>query len=194
MAIIKSFLTLTLLLGSSLGAPAAGNKTATNGIGSLPAQVISAASLSCGICTDNINQRHVVSVDQAESIIAAAVREASTVIPENIAIVDPSGLLVAFHRMDNAYPGSIDISIKKARTSVLFNGMATADLNAAAQGALYGVEETNGGLVVFGGGLPLYKDDYLIGGIGVSGGSVDQDVQVVKAAVSWFSNSTLSTY
>ncbi|KAI5243936.1 hypothetical protein E4T47_05206 [Aureobasidium subglaciale] len=194
MAIIKSFLTLTLVLGSSLGALAAGNKTATNGIGSLPAQVITATSLSCGICIDDMNQRHVVSVDQAESIIAAAVREASTVIPENIAIVDPSGLLVAFHRMDNAYPGSIDISIKKARTSVLFNGMATADLNAAAQGALYGVEETNGGLVVFGGGLPLYKDDYLIGGIGVSGGSVDQDVQVVKAAVSWFSNSTLSTY
>ncbi|KAG2161531.1 hypothetical protein D6C84_02282 [Aureobasidium pullulans] len=176
MAIIKSFVTLTLLLGSSLGALAAGNKTATNGIGSLPAQ------------------RHVISVDQAESIIAAAVKEASTVIPENIAIVDPSGLLVAFHRMDNAYPGSIDISIKKARTSVLFNGMATADLNAAAQGVLYGVEETNGGLVVFGGGLPLYKDDYLIGGIGVSGGSVDQDVQVVKAAVSWFSNATLSHY
>ncbi|KEQ88408.1 DUF336-domain-containing protein [Aureobasidium pullulans EXF-150] len=120
MAIIKSFVTLTLLLGSSLGALAAGNKTATNGIGSLPAQ------------------RHVISVDQAESIIAAAVKEASTVIPENIAIVDPSGLLVAFHRMDNAYPGSIDISIKKARTSVLFNGMATADLNAAAQGVLYG--------------------------------------------------------
>ncbi|KAI5205077.1 hypothetical protein E4T39_03224 [Aureobasidium subglaciale] len=194
MAVIKSFLTLTLLLGSSLGALAAGNKTATNGIGSLP------------------RQRHVVSVDQAESIIAAAVREASTVIPENIAIVDPSGLLVAFHRMDNAYPGSIDISIKKARTTVLFNGMTTADLNAAAQGPLYGlcsqsenrmfaradqfpgVEETNGGLVVFGGGLPLYKDDYLIGGIGVSGGSVDQDLQVVKAAVSWFSNSTLSAY
>lgn len=87
---------------------------------------------------NSIYQRHVISVDQAESIIAAAVKEASTVIPENIAIVDPSGLLVAFHRMDNAYPGSIDISIKKARTSVLFNGMATADLNAAAQGVLYG--------------------------------------------------------
>ncbi|KAH0149593.1 hypothetical protein KCU67_g11000, partial [Aureobasidium melanogenum] len=52
----------------------------------------------------------------------------------------------------------------------------------------------NGGLVVFGGGLPLYKDDYLIGGIGVSGGSVDQDVQVVKAAVDWFSNATLTAY
>lgn len=57
-----------------------------------------------------------------------------------------------------------------------------------------GVEETNGGLVVFGGGLPLYKNDYLIGGIGVSGGSVDQDVQVVQAAVDWFTNATLKAY
>ncbi|KAG9515750.1 hypothetical protein KCU77_g10356, partial [Aureobasidium melanogenum] len=177
MAIIKSLLTLTLLLGSSMGAYAAGNKTATNGVGSTPAQ------------------RHVISVAEAETIIAAAVREANTVIPENIAIVDPAGLLVAFHRMDNAFPGSIDISIKKARTTVLFNGAySTADLTAAAKGPLYGVEETNGGLVVFGGGLPLYKDDYLIGGIGVSGGSVDQDVQVVKAAVDWFSNATLTAY
>ncbi|CAD0105934.1 unnamed protein product, partial [Aureobasidium uvarum] len=158
-------------------APPAGNKAATNGVGSTPAQ------------------RHVISVSQAEEIIAAAVKEANTVIPENIAIVDPSGMLVAFHRMDNAFPGSIDISIKKARTTVLFNGAySTADLTAAAQGPLYGVEETNGGLVVFGGGLPLYKNDYLIGGIGVSGGSVDQDVQVVKAAVAWFSNTTLAAY
>ncbi|KAG9839854.1 hypothetical protein KCU98_g9564, partial [Aureobasidium melanogenum] len=101
MAIIKSLLTLTLLLGSSMGAYAAGNKTATNGVGSTPAQ------------------RHVISVAEAETIIAAAMREANTVIPENIAIVDPAGLLVAFHRMDNAFPGSIDISIKKARTTVL---------------------------------------------------------------------------
>jgi len=177
MVFIKSLVSLTLLLGSSLGACAAGNKTATNGIGSTPAQ------------------RHVISIDEANSLIAAAVKEANTVIPENVAIVDPSGMLVAFHRMDNAFPGSIDISIKKARTTVLFNGAyATADLNAAAQGPLYGVEETNGGLIVFGGGLPIYKDDYLIGGIGVSGGSPDQDVQVVKAAVDWFSNSTLSAY
>ena len=67
-------------------------------------------------------------------------KEANSVIPENIAIVDPSGLLVAFHRMDNAFPGSIDISIKKARTVVLFNGAySTADLTAAAQGPLYGL-------------------------------------------------------
>ncbi|KAG9888204.1 hypothetical protein KCU98_g16853, partial [Aureobasidium melanogenum] len=119
MAIIKSLLTLTLLLGSSMGAYAAGNKTATNGVGSTPAQVSITVSISRGICTEDFDQRHVISVAEAETIIAAAVREANTVIPENIAIVDPAGLLVAFHRMDNAFPGSIDISIKKARTTVL---------------------------------------------------------------------------
>jgi uncharacterized protein GlcG (DUF336 family) len=55
---------------------------------------------------------------------------------------------------------------------------------------LLGVEETNGGIIVFGGGIALYKDDYLLGGIGVSGGSVAQDVQVAQAAVDWFANST----
>jgi hypothetical protein len=140
MAIIKSFLTLTLLLGSSLGALAAGNKTATNGVGSTPAQVSIDSSVYQRITTDNPSQRHVISIDEANSLIAAAVREANTVIPENIAITDPSGMLVAFHRMDNAFPGSIDISIKKARTTVLFNGAySTADLNAAAQGPLYGL-------------------------------------------------------
>lgn len=123
-----------------MGAYAAGNKTATNGVGSTPAQVSITVSISRGICTDDFDQRHVISVAEAETIIAAAVREANTVIPENIAIVDPAGLLVAFHRMDNAFPGSIDISIKKARTTVLFNGAySTADLTAAAKGPLYGL-------------------------------------------------------
>lgn len=56
-------------------------------------------------------------------MLNAAAKCAETVTPQNIAVVDPSGLLVAFLRMDNAYPGSIDLSIKKARTTVLFNGL-----------------------------------------------------------------------
>lgn len=140
MAIIKSLLALTLLLGSSMGASAAGNKSATNGVGSTPAQVSVIISTSLRKCIDNFYQRHVISVHEAETIIAAAVKEANTVVPENIAIVDPAGMLVAFHRMDNAFPGSIDISIKKARTTVLFNGAySTADLTAAAKGPLYGM-------------------------------------------------------
>lgn len=109
----------------------------TNGIGSTP------------------SQRYVVSSDQAAKILEAGYRNATAIgVPQNIAVVDPSGLLVAFIRMDNAYIGSIDISQKKARTAVLFNGLTSAGLYDASQpGApLYGIQETNGGLVVFGGG------------------------------------------
>lgn len=109
----------------------------TNGIGTTP------------------TQRSVVSADQAYQIIQAAVANATAIgVPQNVAVVDPSGLLVAFLRMDNAYIGSIDISQKKARTAVLFNGLTSAGLYDASQpgAALYAIEQTNGGLVVFGGG------------------------------------------
>jgi uncharacterized protein GlcG (DUF336 family) len=140
----------------------------TNGIGSTP------------------QQRNYISAQQAMKIINKAVANATSInIPQNIAVVDPSGMLVAFYRMDNAFLGSIDLSQKKARTAVLFNGLSSGDLYAAVQpGApLYGVEQTNGGLVVFGGGFPVYVEGRLIGGVGVSGGSVAQDVQVAQAGV-----------
>ncbi|KAF3046812.1 hypothetical protein E8E11_005440 [Didymella keratinophila] len=140
----------------------------TNGIGSTP------------------SERYVVSADQAYQIIQAGVKNATAIgVPQNIAVVDPSGLLVAFLHMDNSYIGSIDISQKKARTAVLFNGLPSAGLYDASQpGApLYGIEETNGGLVVFGGGLPIYYHGKLIGGVGVSGGTVPQDVEVATAAL-----------
>ena len=87
--------------------------------------------------------------------------------------------------MDNAYVGSIDISMKKARTAVLFNGIPSGGFYDQAQpGApLYGIDNTNGGLIVFGGGFPVYVDGKLIGGVGVSGGTVDQDVRVAMAGV-----------
>ncbi|RAR02896.1 duf336-domain-containing protein [Stemphylium lycopersici] len=158
----------TLLSLSALTTLATAQMNTTNGIGSTPAE------------------RYVISADQAQTVIKAAVANATSLqIPENIAVVDPSGLLVAFHRMDNAFVGSIDISQKKARTAVLFNGLSSADLYAAVQpGApLYGVDNTNGGLVVFGGGVPVYLNGRLIGGVGVSGGSVEQDLSVVNAGV-----------
>ncbi|KAF2467189.1 DUF336-domain-containing protein [Lindgomyces ingoldianus] len=162
--------TLLQLLFSLLSLPLilTQNLTSTNGIGSTPAD------------------RHYVTASQAQTIINAATTNATAIsIPQNIAVVDPSGLLVAFRRMDNAYPGSIDISIKKARTAVLFNGLTSAWLYDQSQpgGPLYGIEETNGGLVVFGGGVPIYLDGYLIGGVGVSGGTVSQDVEVSTAGV-----------
>jgi uncharacterized protein GlcG (DUF336 family) len=109
----------------------------TNGIGSTPAQ------------------RHYVSAAQAQSMIQAAAANATAMsVSENIAVVDPSGLLVAFLRQDNAFLGSIELSMKKARTSVLFNGISSEVLSQNAQPGqpLYGIEETNGGLILFGGG------------------------------------------
>ena len=104
---------------------------------------------------------------------------------ELTAIVDAGGNLKAFCRMDGAFLGSIDVSMGKAKTARLFN-MSTADLGAASQPGqeLYGIEVTNGGLVIFGGGeLLKNKDGVIIGAIGVSGGSVAEDTNVAKAGV-----------
>ena len=83
--------------------------------------------------------------------------------------------------MDNAYLGSVDISIKKAKTVTYFNGLFPSDglLNRSQPGGdLFGIEQTNGGLVVFGGGQPIYDyDGYFIGAVGVSGGTVQQDIE-----------------
>ncbi len=101
----------------------------------------------------------------------------------NIAIVDAGGNLKAFARMEGAFLGSVDISIKKAKTARLFN-MPTKDLGALAQVGqpLYGIEVTNDGLVIFGGGeLIKNKDGVIIGAIGVSGSSVEDDMAVAQA-------------
>ncbi|MCJ1453786.1 hypothetical protein MMC28_004135 [Mycoblastus sanguinarius] len=133
------------------------------------------------------SQRYVINETQALAVIKAAQIQATNISsPSNIAVTDPSGLLVAFHRMDNALPVCIDIALQKAKTVSLFSGVyTTADLYNLTQpgGSLYGIEETNGGLIVLGGGLPIYVDGYFLGACGVSGGSSDQDVSVATAAV-----------
>ncbi len=133
------------------------------------------------------SERHAINQTQALAVVQAAAQAAvSAGSPSNIAVTDPSGLLIAFLRTDNAFPGSIDISQRKARTVSLFNGAFTTQAlyNSSQPGQpLYGIEETNGVLVVFGGGLPIFVDSFFIGAIGVSGGTVDQDVQVATAGV-----------
>ena len=101
----------------------------------------------------------------------------------NIAVMDAGGNLKAFARMDDAFLGSIDIATRKARTARYFN-IPTRDLGKAAQpGAeLYGIEATNGGLAIFAGGVLLVnRSGVIVGSIGVSGGSVDEDESVAKA-------------
>jgi len=120
----------------------------------------------------------------AQRVLDAALAKAVEIEqPMNVAVVDDGGHLLAFARQDGAILGSIDISIRKARTSALLR-MSTADLGAAAApGApLYGIEGTNGGLIIFGGGLPLAKPrGAVIGAIGVSAGTVEQDTTVAEA-------------
>ncbi len=123
---------------------------------------------------------------QAAIVVEGALKKAvEQGVPMNIAVVDAGGRLKAFVRMDGAFLGSIDGSIGKAETARLFN-MSTADLGAAAQpgGELFGIEVTNGRLVIFGGG-ELLKDagGVIIGAIGVSGGSVAEDTNVARAGV-----------
>lgn len=125
-----------------------------------------------------------ITLAQAQTALKAALAKAEAIkIPMNIAIVDAGGNLKAFYRMEDAFLGSIDISIKKAVTARYFN-MTTRALGAASQPGqpLYGIEVTNKGLVIFAGGVPLVdKHNAIIGAIGVSGGTVDEDESVAMA-------------
>lgn len=125
-----------------------------------------------------------ITLEQAMRVIDAAkakAKQQDTLM--NIAVVDAGGNLKAFERMEGAFLGSIDVSIKKAKTARLFN-MPTKDLGALAQVGqpLYGIEVTNDGLVVFGGGeLIKDKNGVIIGAVGVSGSSVENDMAVAQA-------------
>jgi uncharacterized protein GlcG (DUF336 family) len=106
----------------------------------------------------------------------------------NLAIVDAGGRLLHFVRMDGAWPGSVDIALKKAETAALFR-MPSAALGELSQpgGPIYGIEMSNGGLVTFGGGLPLIAPDGTVpGAVGVSGGTVTQDTTVATAMTAAF--------
>ncbi|WP_283604975.1 GlcG/HbpS family heme-binding protein [Mycolicibacterium poriferae] len=122
---------------------------------------------------------------KAQAVLEAAIAKADEIgQPMNIAVVDDGGHLVAFARMDGAIKASIDISTRKATTSVLMNAPTAALMNLVQPGAeLYGLEQLSGGLVVFGGGIPLQLDGVTVGAIGVSAGSAAQDVAVAEAGV-----------
>ncbi len=120
----------------------------------------------------------------ARRILAAAEKKAVEIgQPMNVAVVDEGGNLVAFERMENAWLGSIDISQKKAWTSRAFD-ITTKDLGTHSQSGdqFFGIHASNGGKVmIFAGGIPLKQDGKVVGGIGVSGGSGEQDHAVAEA-------------
>ena len=120
----------------------------------------------------------------ARRIIAAAEKKAAAIKqPMNIAVADAGGNLIAHVRMDDAWIGSIDISIKKAYTSRAFD-ISTKDLATHSQSGdqFFGIHASNGGkIMIFAGGVPLKKGGKVIGAIGVSGGSGKQDHAVAEA-------------
>lgn len=124
---------------------------------------------------------------QAQKALEAAVQKAQELNTlMDIAVVDAGANLKAFFRMDGAWLGSIDIAIKKARTARFFD-MNTGDIGALSQpgGPLYNIEHSNGGLISFPGGVPLRDGQgNIIGGIGVSGSTVENDHAVAEAGAS----------
>jgi len=125
-----------------------------------------------------------ISLDQAQAVIAAAVAKAEAIDTKmDVAVVDAGGNLKAFVRMDGAWLGSIDIAIKKAKTARYFD-MNTGAIGELSQpgGPLYNIEVSNGGLITFPGGIPLKNaEGVVIGAIGVSGSSVENDHTVADA-------------
>jgi uncharacterized protein GlcG (DUF336 family) len=126
----------------------------------------------------------VITLKDAKEIIAAAEVKAIEIgQPMNIAVADAGGNLISHVRMDNAWIGSIDISIKKAYTSRAFD-IATKDLATHSQSGdqFFGIHASNNGkIMIFAGGIPLKRDGKVVGAIGVSGGSGEQDHSVAEA-------------
>ncbi|MGE0667219.1 MAG: heme-binding protein [Sphingomonadales bacterium] len=127
-----------------------------------------------------------ITTHQARAMIAAAEARAREIgVPVNVAVLDGGAHLKAFSRMDGAVLGSIDLAAGKARTAVLFNAASEAVWEYCKPGApAPGLENSNGGLVVFAGGLPVTgPDGTQIGAVGVSGGAVHQDLDIANAAL-----------
>ena len=125
-----------------------------------------------------------ITAKQAQAVLEAALKKAEEIKTKmDIAVVDAGANLKAFIRMDDAFLGSIDIAIKKAKTARMFN-MPSGDLGKLSQpgGSLYNIEHSNDGLITFPGGVLLKnKEGVIIGAVGVSGSSVEDDHMVASA-------------
>lgn len=124
-----------------------------------------------------------ISLEQAHAVIRAATKKAEELgLKQNLAVVDAGGNLKAFVRMDGAWLGSIDIAIKKAKTARYFD-MPSGEIGKLSQpgGPLYAIEGSSNGLISFPGGVPLKIGDTIVGAIGSSGSTVENDLKVAEA-------------
>ncbi len=132
-----------------------------------------------------------ITLQQAQAAIQAAhTKSLDLGVKMNIAVVDAGANLTAFIRMDDAWLGSLDIAMKKAKTARYFD-MPTGAIGGLSQpgGPLFGIEHSNGGLISFPGGIPIKDaDGHVIGAIGVSGSTVEDDHAVAEAGMKAIEN------
>ena len=130
-----------------------------------------------------------ITLEEAHQVLMAARKKAEEIgVQMNVAVVDEGNNLKAFIAMDGAWLGSIDVAQSKAFTARAFD-MPTKTLAPLAQPdqPLFGINAGNAGkLIIFPGGIPLQRGNRIVGAIGVSGGSVEQDQEVAEAGVSAF--------
>jgi len=132
-----------------------------------------------------------LTLEEAKRMLSAAEAKAVTLgIAYNLAVVDVGGHLLAFLRQDGALIGSIELAIDKAKTARIFD-KSTAELAQLAQSGkpLFGIQQTNAGeVVIFGGGIPVIVDGNIVGAVGMSAGTVEQDIAVAEAAIAALDN------
>ena len=125
-----------------------------------------------------------INLEQAQAALNAALEKSREIdVKMNIVVVGAGANLKAFVRMDGAWLGSVDIAIKKAKTARYFD-MDTDEIGNLSQpgGPLYNIEHSNGGLITFPGGIPIKNSaGEIIGAIGVSGSTVENDHLVAAA-------------
>ncbi|MBS1952695.1 MAG: heme-binding protein [Cyanobacteria bacterium SZAS-4] len=135
------------------------------------------------------NTIETISLAEARAVIDICERKALDIKqPMNVAVVDAGGNLVAHIRMDNAWLGSINISINKAFTARCFD-ITTEALGKESQPGkqFYGIQNSNDGkIMIFGGGVPLLRNGKVVGALGVSGGTGEQDCAVAAAGKKFF--------
>ena len=133
--------------------------------------------------------KETITLEEARRVIDAAEQKAEEIgQPQDIAVVDAGGNLKAHVRMDGAFVGSITIAINKAYTAIAFQ-QETANLQEPTRpdGRIFGLSDAHGGrLVVFPGGIPLVREGEIVGAIGVSTGTVEQDQEVAEAGAAAF--------
>jgi uncharacterized protein GlcG (DUF336 family) len=127
-----------------------------------------------------------LTLDAARLILEGSKTKASEIgVDMDIAVVDESGMLLAFYRMDGAKITSIDVAINKAFTAACTRkGTHEYAKSAGAGGPAFGIHASNGGrFTIFGGGLPVMVEGQCVGGVGCSSGSAEQDQSVAQAGI-----------